>query len=128
LEGMDKELDEETRVKILEGCGRNCASLSLIKKAQALKARSKDMDEFLDELSKVWNHLKREGDGVYVVYEKCYCPLVGKYPGNLSASYCNCSRGWIKEVFEKTLRKPVEVKLIASIKQGDKACKFEVRP
>ena len=127
ITALETELDEKTRAKILENCGRNCITHSFILRAKACKKDAKNQKEFLDKLSKVWKHLHLEGDNVYVVYEKCYCPFVKAYPEKLSPTWCNCSRGWIKELFESALGKPVDVKLEKSIKQGDNICKFKVR-
>lgn len=125
-ESLDTQLDEKTKEKILEDCGRNCIPSSFIEKAKALKKNAKDTDDFLDKLGKKWKHLQRNGNNVYVAYEKCYCPLVKDYPEKLSPTFCNCSKGWIKELFESTLEKPITVELKKSIKQGDKICKFNV--
>ena len=127
MEGLDAQIDEKTRAEVLEKCGRACIPRSFIAKAKACKKGAKDTDEFLDNLGKVWKHLHRDGDNLYIVYEKCYCPLVKAYKGELSPSFCNCSRGWIKELFESALDKPVRVELEKSIKKGDDLCKFKVR-
>ena len=127
MANLDAHVDEETRVRVLENCGRTCIPASLVKKARACKKRTPDMDGFLDELGQIWSHLHREGEDVYAIYEKCYCPLVKSYPGQLSPTFCNCSRGWIKELFEQALERPVDVELQQSIKQGDPLCRFLVR-
>ena len=127
MNGLDSEVDQRTRVRILENCGRSCISRGFIKRVQACNKRARNMDEFLDNLSEIWSHLHRDGDKIHVVYEKCYCPLVRAYPGRLSRTFCNCSRGWIKELFESALQRPVPVRLEKSIRQGDNICRFEVR-
>lgn len=98
----------------------------MITKARKIKKNSKDLDEFLVKLSKNWKHLKLERKKIYVEYEKCYCPLVRDYHEKLSVTFCNCSRGWLKELFESELEKPVQVKLEKSIKRGDEICRFRV--
>jgi predicted hydrocarbon binding protein len=125
-ESLDTQLDEKAREKILENCGRNCISSSFVARGKALKKSAKNTDDFLDKLSQKWKHLQRDGNNIYVVYEKCYCPLVKDYPDKLSPTFCNCSKGWIKELFESALEKPITVKLEKSIKQGDKICRFSV--
>jgi len=127
ITALQTELDEKTQAKILENCGRNCITHSFILKAKTCKKNAKNQKEFLDKLSKVWKSLHLEGNNVYVVYEKCYCPLVKEYPEKLSPTWCNCSRGWIKELFESALGKSIDVKLEKSIKQGDNICKFRVQ-
>lgn len=127
MANMDAEVDEETRVKILENCGRSCIPTSFLKKARSCQEKSEDLDDFLERLGKIWNHLKREGGDIYVKYDKCYCPLVKTFPGELSYSWCNCSRGWLLELFESALGRPVGVELEKSIRQGDDICRFKIR-
>ncbi|NIO36417.1 hypothetical protein GTO27_01795 [Candidatus Bathyarchaeota archaeon] len=127
IEGLDEHVDEETRREILERCGRQCQSQSFIKKAQSIYRKSKNVDEFLDEFKKVYRQLRREGDNVYIIYPKCYCSFVNKIPHEkLSATYCNCSRGWAKALFEGVLGKSVEVIMEKSIVNGDDECKFRL--
>jgi predicted hydrocarbon binding protein len=127
MEGLDRNLDEGTIAKILEQCGRQCQTQSFIKKARDLYQKSKSTDEFLDRLAQVNKHLHREGDKVYLIYPKCYCSQVNKIPrGRLSGTYCNCSRGWAKALFEGAIGKPVEVIMEKSIIKGDDQCKFRI--
>jgi predicted ArsR family transcriptional regulator len=127
MDGLDNNVDKETLIKILEQCGRQCQSQSFIKKAKAIYEKSKNTDDFLNKLAQVYKHMHREGNKVYIVYPKCYCSQVNKIPkGKLSGTYCNCSRGWAKALFEGAAGKPVEVNMKKSIINGDDQCKFEV--
>lgn len=110
IAGLNEYADEKTRATILEQCGRQCQSQSFIKKARGIYQKSKSIDEFLEKLEQAYKHLHREGDKVYIVYPRCYCSQVNKIPkGKLSATYCNCSRGWAKALFEGALGRTVEV-------------------
>lgn len=127
IAGLNEHTDEKTRAAILEQCGRQCQSQSFVKKARGIYQKSKSVDEFLDKLGQIYKHLHREGDKVYIIYHKCYCPQVNKIPrGKLSGTYCNCSRGWAKALFEGALGRPIEVIMEQSIISGDKQCKFRV--
>jgi predicted ArsR family transcriptional regulator len=127
MEGLERNVDEKTIAKILEQCGRQCQTQSHIKKAKDLYQRSKNTDEFLNKLAKVNKHLHREKDKVYLIYPKCYCSQVNRIPkGKLSGTYCNCSRGWAKALFEGATGKPVEVIMEKSIITGDDQCKFQI--
>lgn len=127
ISAMDNCLDEDIKAKILEQCGRQCQSKDFVKKAKKLYDESKGIDEFLTKLGEVYKNLHREGDDVYIIYPKCYCPNVNKLkPGKLSATYCNCSRGWAKALFEGATGKPVDVIMEESIINGDDRCKFKV--
>ena len=127
IAALDKHVDEETQAKILEQCGRQCQSESFVKKARKIYEKSENVDEFLKKLGRVYKNLHRKGDKVYIIYPKCYCPNVNKIPpGKLSATYCNCSRGWAKALFEGALGKPVDVIMEESIVNGDEQCKFRI--
>ncbi len=125
---MDKNVDEETRAKILEQCGRRCQTQSLVQKARKIYKQSKNVDEFIDKFSQVYKNLHREGDNIYITYPRCYCSFVNKIPnGKLSWTWCNCSRGWAKQLFEAALDRPVEVVLEKSIVHGDSKCRFRIK-
>jgi predicted hydrocarbon binding protein len=127
ITGLNEHVDEKTRALILEQCGRQCQSSNFIKKARNIYQKSKNIEEFLDKLGKIIKHLHKEGDKVYLIYPKCYCSQVNKIPkGKLSATYCNCSRGWAKALFEGALGKSVEVIMEKSIASGDNQCKFRI--
>ena len=127
IDGLDKHVDKETKAMILEQCGRQCQSQSFIEKARKIYKKSQTMREFLKAFSEVYENLHIEGNNIYIVYPKCYCSFVNKIPsGTLSATYCNCSRGWAKELFEKALGRSVEVVMEESIVNGDEQCKFKI--
>ena len=127
MHGWNEHVDKETGALILEQCGRQCQSQSFIKKARDIYQKSKNTDEFLENLRKINKHIHKEGDKVYLTYPKCYCSQVNEIPkGKLSATYCNCSRGWAKALFEGSLGKSVEVIMEKSIVSGDNQCKFRI--
>jgi predicted hydrocarbon binding protein len=128
IEALELEVDEGTRESVLMSCGRRCISRSFVKKAQEIRATSEGLDGFLQGLGEEWDHLKVEDDGIYVQYDKCYCPFVRDYPEPMSPTWCHCSRGWINELFESTLGAPVGAEMLSSIRQGDEVCRFKVTP
>jgi predicted ArsR family transcriptional regulator len=127
MDGLDKNVDQKTIAKILEQCGRQCQTQSFIKKAKAIYQKSADTNDFLEKLGQTYKHLHLEGNKVYLVYPKCYCSQVNKLSKEeLSGTYCNCSRGWAKALFEEAMGKPVEVTLEKSIIRGDDQCKLRI--
>ena len=125
IENMDEHLDEKAKINLLEECGRACAESHV--KAKILKHKG-NLDGWLGTLKK-WvgpENVQMEKGAVRVMYSKCLCPLVQDRPPLMSGTYCNCSRGWLKETFETVLEKPVEVKMEDSIMQGGQQCRFLV--
>lgn len=127
MDGLAKNIDEKTLAMVLEKCGRQCQSQGFVKKARSIYQKSNSTEEFLEKLGQIYEHLHVEGNKVYIVYPRCYCSQVNKIPkGKLSGTYCNCSRGWAKALFEGALGKPVEVNMEKSIVNGDDQCKFRI--
>jgi len=130
--GMDLRVEEEARAKILEECGRGCIPRGFIADIKAVWETSNDLDDLVAKINDAWEsagadaHMRREGEEVYAVYGRCYCPLVGDYPDELSPSWCHCSRGWLLELFESALETPAQVELEKSVKRGDDVCRFKI--
>ena len=133
IAGLDAEVDEGTRTRIMEYCGRACAahfgSLDIVKTA---RSKTSDIDEILDLLNQQedfwcgkWLH---DGQVICSVCEACGCPLIRVGLVELSPTFCQCSIGWVKLVFETALGKPVEVNLEQAIGHGDKVCRYVVMP
>lgn len=125
MEKMDEHLDEKAKINLLEECGRACAESHA--KEEALKHKG-DLDGWLG-VFRTWvgpENVQMEDNALRLTYSKCLCPLVQDRSPLMSKTYCNCSRGWLKEVFETVMEKPVEVKLEDSIMQGGKQCQFLV--
>jgi predicted hydrocarbon binding protein len=70
---------------------------------------------------------RREGRLVSITYPACYCPMVTDVTEPLSPTYCHCSAGWLKELFETVSGKPVEVEILETIKRGGAQCRFNVK-
>ena len=56
-----------------------------------------------------------------------FCPLVAELKEPLSVSYCFCSAGWLREVYETVSGKPVTVEILETVKRGGKLCRFDVK-
>jgi predicted hydrocarbon binding protein len=130
--GLDAEVDEGTRARVMAHCGRACAlHFGAIEWARRIQHGTEEIGELLDELNRqegFWcGKWVSDGDTIYSVCEACGCPLVRAGLVGLSPTFCQCSRGWVEAVFETALGKRVEVELEQAIGRGDPVCKFVVR-
>jgi len=127
LKTLDKNLSEEGRLKFMEENGRACATRG--GSVAWAKGFGGDIDKFLAEMRKHLGETNavRDGKTVRLTYDKCLCPLVAGLQGPLSPTYCLCTQGWTKAVYEALTGKPVQVVLLGSIKRGDPKCLIEVR-
>ena len=130
---LDEQLEEKQKIRLMENMGKVCF----------LGAHGNtippNLDEFIANLQK-WGGkecCRREVDTIYYQYIQnpeglkvadgwCLCPLVEGGPPELSPTYCQCSVGYVREMFTQAAGKPVAVELTASSKRGDKACRFTI--
>ena len=139
MDRFDALVDERTKIQIMENCGYKCAETNsgAIEEAMARRRKCKTEDEFLDaEQQKPTKGTRfvREGNILYLVYRpqdigvRCYCSLVRGLPAEekISLTYCHCSKGFVKKLWETVLERPVEVELVQSIVSGGPECKFVI--
>jgi len=122
---MDAQMEESPKKALMESCGRECAKRGAVKMAEPFKG---NVDGMLAELEKHLgkDHAVREGDHAFLQYDQCYCPMVAGMEEKLSGTWCQCSRGWVLEMFETAAGKPVKVELLQSIMKGDPVCRFRI--
>lgn len=140
MENMDQILSEEERKTLMQACGRSCFI-----KAFGVASESPPSPDALDNFIQSFqqrgeSEIRREGNIVYFHYGNaeqnqyglrlldgyCMCPLVESGPEELSPTYCQCSTGYIKELFGRLTVKPVEVELLESLRTGGKLCRFKI--
>jgi len=73
-----------------------------------------------------WGRNHQNPQGLIMSDGYCMCPIVESGPPGLSPSYCNCSAGYVGEMFERWLGKPVEVDVLETLKSGGKDCIFQI--
>ncbi|HDQ44930.1 MAG TPA: hypothetical protein ENN17_05440 [bacterium] len=126
LENFRKMKNPEEAVSLLESCGRDCAKRGSIQMAHEA---GENVDNLLKALE---THLGagnavRDGDRITLRYPECYCPLVSGMPPQKDSAWCDCSRGWLLEMFETVTGEAVQVRLEQSILRGDPQCRFTIR-
>ncbi len=127
LVNIDAQLDEPARARLMQSNGRACARRGSL--TPLTTAAGGDVDKLVAALGA---HLgkenaTRDGATVRLRYSKCYCPIVAAGPPRLSNTWCECSRGWVMEVFGAVAGKPVPVEITKAIKRGDAFCEFLIR-
>ncbi len=127
MRALDQNVNAETRRQMMETCGRHCIGASTLEKARRLLRDAPDLDSWLDRLNEAHiggGHLRREGDSIHAAYDRCYCGSVSQAKERISDTYCRCSCGWYRQLFETLLGRPIEVELVSSIISGGERCQF----
>ena len=129
IKGLD-EVDLETRKKVMQFCGEACArSDGDLEIAEIIAEEAIDEKEILARVNKeiLWcGTWTKKGSTIQSTCVECGCPLVRNNVVDLTGTFCYCSTGWVRKIFETVLKKPVTVELEKSIGRGDKTCKFVV--
>ena len=136
---LDTTLDKETRKKIMMANGKACL-LAWQQKTGATPGRV-TLERFAawarDNVKD--GSIRVEGNTIHFQYTSaaetglpssegsCLCPLAESKPAGLSATYCLCSVGYVKEMHEQRLGRPCEVELVDSVLMGGKRCRFRIR-
>ncbi|MGD1046949.1 MAG: DUF6144 family protein [Bacteroidota bacterium] len=118
---LDADIDEVTRTKLLEANGRAWYQHLHTKLEEVIERR---------ELSYGWEyrflnfdqnkHDCRELDCY------CLCPMVEEESMRLSGDFCQCSIGYIRQMFLAHTGMKPEVELLESLKRGGKSCRFKI--
>jgi hypothetical protein len=134
IKGLDEHVEEGSKTKLMDVCGRACFNTpwhqAEFKRWKKLHEQSENIEDFLDKLEKANpNWFKREGKNIihatFEFLDGCVCPIVRKIPHDaLSGTWCLCSVGLHKALFDETLGRPVEVVLEESRRTGAEKCEF----
>ncbi len=126
FEAMDTQLDEETKVKVMAGCGTGCFRRHSFKTDIARDGKG-DINKLLAAMKRnfeVW----REGDAVHIRFgqevKQCYCPVARLHPTRPHDMHCECTRATQQAIFETALERPVKVEIVESLRRGAKTCHF----
>ena len=124
---LEKEFDEHT-IKLIRmscACGPAACKQNSLKK---IYLSSVDLDDFAGKVNKLnqgFTIQHKDGD-LFIIYPQCYCSCVKRIDKSISKSWCYCTLGYTKKLFEHVLDSAVEVELIESIKTGGNVCKVKI--
>ena len=124
MDNFDEQVGVSKRLLLMEARGRSCARGGAVGVAKACNG---DVDKLVTVMAG-WlgkENVRCEGSVVRVAYDRCLCPMVADVK-EISGTYCDCSRGWLKEMFEAAGGKSVKVEVLETIKRGGSACRFTV--
>jgi len=130
FEAADAELDERSRVRLLEACGRGCYRRYPFKQEIARKGRGglAELERAYQENFEAW----REGDVLHIRYGKvskgCYCPSARHRPARPHDVHCECTRTTHQTICETALGRPCRVEILETVRRGGRTCHFAVHP
>ena len=90
---------------------------------------SKSLDEFCEKYNEkyaavhpVWH----EDGALFFSYAACYCSCVKRVDEPISPTWCLCTLGYAKDLFDYVLDCDTQVELIESVKTGGSRCVMRI--
>ncbi len=137
---LDATFPKDVRDRFMAGCGRAC-----FEGANGPRKDPPSREQARRFLEKIETHVgaqnvRRSGGETIVRFEftenprglktadrYCLCPIMEDAPQDVSPTYCQCSVGYVQEIFERGMGTPASVVVLDSVLRGGKSCVFEVR-
>jgi hypothetical protein len=139
FEAMDQTIDEPSRKKLMMANGKACYSAyagpqkrqpgpdALQKFTEWIAQSGKEKGYSLDGKVITFEFVGSAETGQASPEKICLCPMAeAQAAGKISPTYCLCSVGYVKEMHERILGRPVEVELVDSVLRGGQRCKFKM--
>lgn len=127
-EYLEAHFDEQTIMKMREECRCNDGK-SIAKKMLKYLNKVDSIEAFVQAFNTNENFASLEyisDHKLLFCYPECYCACVKRVPKTVTRSWCYCTLGNARGIFEEVFKKEVNVALLESIKTGGKRCVIEV--
>ena len=107
-------------------CGPSQGRMNEMKK---IYISSAGLNEFAENYNKanLGSTVRTEGETIYFSYPACYCSCVNKISKPVSKTWCYCTLGYTKKMFDYVLDCDTAVELIESIKTGGSMCVMSIK-
>jgi len=110
--------------------GNTCFNNFSAKIAEDVKKNSNGIAEIIQNLNNLAGEeqFKLKDNKVFATFNQCLCQIgVKETEEPISKTYCSCSLGWMKSLFNTLLDKSFKVELLESIVSGGKNCRFVIK-
>ena len=121
---FDRPVARQIRMNCQCGYGMD-EKLELVKE---LLASSSDLEEFANHDKAKAAGLSYANGQLYLRFSFCPCPMLADVDKLDTDTWCQCTTGYSKVLFEKAFGCVVDVELLKSIKMGDNICLMKIIP
>jgi hypothetical protein len=128
MERLEQSFDEATVKQIRMHCQCGYGMSERVAFLNELKAASSSLEEFAGSERALAAGLFCEQGDLYLKFLFCPCPMLGSVERLPSKTWCQCTTGYSKVLFEQVFGGTFEVELLKSIKAGDDICLMKIRP
>lgn len=124
---LENAFDENT-VKAIRmdcACGPGTGKIDKLKK---LYDSCKGLDDFAAKATAQNSGFTLEcnNNELILIYPRCYCTCVKGADKAISKTWCYCTLGYTKRMFDGVLGREVNVELLESVKTGGSVCRIKI--
>ena len=128
MKRLDENFDAPTVKKIRMNCQCGYAMDEKLALVKELMANASNLEEFADQDKAKAAGLSCSDGELYLMFPFCPCPMLAEVDKLPTSTWCQCTTGYSKVLFEKAFGCEVEVDLLKSIKMGDDICLMKIIP
>lgn len=125
---LENKFDKETTKQIRMNCQCGYGMDEKLALLNELRAASSSMEEFAGSDKAKAAGLFCENGELYLRFLFCPCPMLADVDKLETKTWCQCTTGYSKVLFEKAFGCSVDVELLKSIKSGDDICLMKIIP
>lgn len=125
---LENKFDQEEVRQIRMGCQCGYGMDEKLALVKELMSSASNMDEFANSDKAKAAGLFYEDGTLYLQFLFCPCPMLADVDKLESKTWCLCTTGYSKVLFEKAFGCQVDVELLKSIKAGDDKCLMKIIP
>ncbi len=125
---LENKFDKETTKQIRMSCQCGYGMDEKLAFLNELKAATSNMEEFAGSDQAKAAGLFCENGILYLQFLFCPCPILADVDRLETKTWCQCTTGYSKVLFEKAFGCTVDVELLKSIKTGDDICLMKIIP
>lgn len=128
MKRLENNFDPQTVRKIRMNCQCGYAMDEKLALVKELLASSTNLEKFANNEKAKTAGLSYNESDLYLQFPFCPCPMLAEVDMLESKTWCQCTTGYSKVLFEKAFDCEVNVELLKSIKMGDDICLMKIRP
>ncbi|MBU3093770.1 hypothetical protein KPL35_17140 [Clostridium sp. CF011] len=125
---LESNFDRSTVKQIRMNCQCGYGMDEKLALVQELVASSSNLEEFANQDKAKAAGLSYTDGELYLQFPFCPCPMLADVNKLDTDTWCQCTAGYSKVLFEKAFGCEVVVELLKSIKMGDNVCLMKIIP
>lgn len=128
MQRLERQFDDAAVRHIRMNCQCGYGMEEKRKLVEALYQNASSWDEFANCEAARAAGLSHENGTLYLQFPSCPCPMLAEVDRLPTSSWCQCTTGYSKVLFEAVFGCDVDVELLRSVKMGDDVCLMSIAP